>query len=346
MKIGFISYPMLFQRNGGLQIQIRETLLSLRKLGVDANIVDPLNSDLSEYDILHVFSINHGNHNIINTAKEKGCKVILSPLAEEKWTESIAKRCKLIDKIIGKFTNYLNYSFYSQAYKGIQNCDHIIALGNQESLALSNAFDVRKEKISIIENGVPERFFSATPNLFYEKIKIDGEFILCVGSINENKNQLTLSKALSQFLPDLKLVLIGHTSTSNKDYLNKVLENTNVIYLGPLDYDDPLLESAYTAASIFALPSFGEVFPLSSLESLASGTPVIMTKNSSMKLKNSGNEFLTFDPSNAKEISNTIKKVLRKKPDSEQCRNIVYNFRWDIVAKKLLNIYSKLDKYS
>src|SRR5450830_1193345 len=47
MRVGILSYPMLFQREGGLQVQVRETIAALNRLGQDdahplqAELVDP-----------------------------------------------------------------------------------------------------------------------------------------------------------------------------------------------------------------------------------------------------------------------------------------------------------------
>jgi len=43
MRIGILSYPMLFQREGGLQIQVRETVAALNHLdaSMSAELVDP-----------------------------------------------------------------------------------------------------------------------------------------------------------------------------------------------------------------------------------------------------------------------------------------------------------------
>ena len=115
---------MLFQKKGGLQIQVKETLAALLEAGMDADIFDPLSAKLEDYDVIHVFSANHGNYNIVAAAKEAGCKVVMSPLAEDKWNRKIAFRSRLIDKVLRRLSSYLNYSFYSQVAHCFKQCDH------------------------------------------------------------------------------------------------------------------------------------------------------------------------------------------------------------------------------
>lgn len=55
MKVGLISYPMLWQRQGGVQNKIHNTLVALSGLGVESRLFD-INTDcLTDFDLLHVF---------------------------------------------------------------------------------------------------------------------------------------------------------------------------------------------------------------------------------------------------------------------------------------------------
>src|SRR5450830_1265462 len=62
MRVGILSYPMLFQRDGGLQIQVRETIAALNRLPqlparpLDVQLVDANHQRLADFDVLHVFS--------------------------------------------------------------------------------------------------------------------------------------------------------------------------------------------------------------------------------------------------------------------------------------------------
>jgi len=342
MKVGLISYPMLFQKKGGLQIQVKETLAALLEAGMDADIFDPLSAKLEDYDVIHVFSANHGNYNIVAAAKEAGCKVVMSPLAEDKWNRKIAFRSRLIDKVLRRLSSYLNYSFYSQVAHCFKQCDHLVALGEGEKIALNTAFDVANKKISIVKNGIPERFFNASPTLIKAQENPAENFILNVGTINENKNQLTLAEALKEYLPEQHLILIGPVSKSNEAYLQEILALGNSTYLGELEYDSPLLTSVYAAGAVFALPSTQEVYPLSALEALAAGTPVVVTKVSSMNFDCTANEFQLVTPSDKREIADKITNALNDRPSPSQCKNLVSGFSWQQVAQQLIVIYKSL----
>jgi hypothetical protein len=59
MRVGILSYPMLFQREGGLQIQVSSTIAALQRLsvpGLRVELVDPNRQRLDQFDLIHVFS--------------------------------------------------------------------------------------------------------------------------------------------------------------------------------------------------------------------------------------------------------------------------------------------------
>ncbi|REL25205.1 glycosyltransferase [Thalassotalea euphylliae] len=341
-RVGLISYPMLFQKKGGLQIQVLETLNALKELSVDASLVNVLTDDLADFDILHVFSSNHGNANIITTAKDKGCKVVISPLAEDKWNAKYSTRSRLIEPLLKKFTGYLNYSFFSRLYDAMQLCDHFVALGQAEKTALNQAFDINNDDITIIPNGIPQRFFDASPDYFRQETGIEGDFVLNIASIDRRKNQLALAQAMKEYLPDAKLVLIGPVLKSNEAYLKQIEAVGNVAYLGSFDYQSDMLPSAYAAASVFSLPSIQEVLPLSALESMAAGTPAIVTKVSSMEFPCKNHEFALVDPENHADIASTIEKATLQPPTKASCQNMVRHLTWHAVANQLIEIYENI----
>lgn len=91
MRVGILSYPMLFQRDGGLQIQVRETIAALNRLPklparpLEVQLVDANHQRLADFDVLHVFSASNGTYRIMEMASEQGVPVVLSPLLSPGW---------------------------------------------------------------------------------------------------------------------------------------------------------------------------------------------------------------------------------------------------------------------
>jgi len=342
MKAAILSYPMLFQNQGGLQIQIHETITSLNNIGINAKLIDPGREKLTDYDIIHVFSAINGNHRIIEYAKAIKKPVVTSPLIQPHWNRQLGRRARLMESIVGHLSNWEIKTEYRHIYSCLDKSDRLIALGNLEKKAIISAFRLPDSKIDIIPNGIPERFFKANERLFIEKTGINSGFVLCIGSIYQHKNQITLAEVTRNL--NVPLVLIGPCLPSNKSYLETLLKFPNVHYIGALEYDDPLLASAYAAAAVFCLPSLSEVMPLCVIESLAAGTPVVMTKNHGMDTSELQKVLSEISPLKTNMIQESIASYLLNPPDKQLCSSSVEDLTWNNVAISIKNVYTKLLK--
>lgn len=339
LRVGLLSYPMLYQRTGGLQIQVAATLDALRAIGVDAAMVDPVKERLDQYHLIHVFSLINGNHRIVETAKGMGCKVVLSPLVQPSWTRAQGRRAAMLDRIVGKLTGWEVQTSYGQMRGALALADSLVALGHAEQEAMAEAFGVQRSRISIIENGIAREFFEATPDEFRQRTGIHGPFVLCVAGINDYKNQQAIVQALQG--TDTPVVLIGDCLSEDKPYLAALQQHANVHYLGRVAHGDPLLRSAYAAATVFALPSRGEVMPLSVMEALAAGTPVVMTDRHAMHLASAQEVVREHAPEDIAQLRRHLLDSLSTPAPADQCRRAVADFSWDSVARRLLQLYRK-----
>ena len=340
MRVAFLSYPMLFQRQGGLQIQIKETIIALNRLDIYAELINPNSDQLVNYDLIHVFSAINGNYRIVEAAKDVGKPVVLSPLIRPDWTRFTGIRERFLDRLVGKITGWHVQTTYRDINYCLQASDAIVALGETEKMSISNAFLVAQDKVSVVYNGIPRRFFDATPELFCKTFNIEPGFVLCAAAINDHKNQLTLAESIKN--TGKKFIVIGSCLASFQPYLAKLLAYPNVIYLGAIPYDDPLLASAYAAAGVFCLPSQSEVMPLSVLESLAAGTPVVVTKNHCMDVSSMKCMVREIEPNDGIAIKQAILNSFDSNISSDACRAIVGGFSWDKVALDLSVIYQSI----
>ena len=141
-------------------------------------------------------------------------------------------------------------------------------------------FGVRR-RIEVIENGVDLRPFLSPPHpVTKTKLKIpeDSVLLVYVGRLSSEKN---LTRLLEQFaiaqnsLPHLHLLLIGSGPSENDlPLLAKHLRIAdNVHFSGPVDYED--VANYLAAADIFVTASVSEVHPLTVIEGMAAGLPVV-----------------------------------------------------------------------
>ncbi|NOT12419.1 MAG: glycosyltransferase family 4 protein [Methylococcaceae bacterium] len=340
MRVAFLSYPMLFQRQGGLQIQIKETIAALNQLDIQTELINPHQDQLAVYDLVHVFSAINGNYRIVEAAKDLGKPVVISPLIRPDWTRLSGMRERFLDRLVGRLTGWHIQTTYREIHYCLLASDAIVALGEIEKNSITEAFLIEAEKVSVIPNGIPKRFFEATPALFSEKFNIEPGFVLCVAAINSHKNQLALAEALKD--TGLKVVLIGTCLEFSKAYLAQLMAYPHVVYLGSLAYENPLLASAYAAAGVFCLPSLSEVMPLSVLEALAADTPAVMTRNHCMDISLMQNMVREIAPNDHDAIRQAICATLANPVGAKACRASVAAFSWDSVAVDLAAIYRRV----
>lgn len=138
--------------------------------------------------------------------------------------------------------------------------------------------------IALIPNGVaapesidPELFFNRFPELR------DRTIALFLGRLHPKKGLPMLCDAWSEVCgdyPEGHLVIAGPDSDGRQQSLEELVAargiQSRVTFAGMLRGDEKW--AALRAAGFFALPSYSEGFSISVLEALATGTPVILSK--------------------------------------------------------------------
>lgn len=346
MRVGLMSYPMLFQRQGGLQIQVSETMAALNRLEegpmgrLTAELVDPNRDRLDAFDVIHVFSAINGNYRIVETACDLGVPVVLSALIPPGWSRADGVRARFADLLAGRLTAWQSHTSYGQTRRALQLATRVVALGDAEREAIKAAFLVDHAKIRVLPNGICPSFFDADAAAFRRRTGMLGPFVLMVGAISPYKNQLGVANALAG--SGLPMVVIGNALRQDQTYLRQLLAVPGVRWLGQLDHADPLLASAYAAASVLVLPSRGEVFPLCALESLAAGTPVVMTDQSALHLPGSAFALKQVRWDDGGKQAALIGALVAQPPPRERVRALVSQFTWQAVACDIARVYGEL----
>lgn len=340
MKVAVLSYPMLFQTKGGLQIQVLETIDNLNGIGCEARLIDPSREHLSEFDLVHVFSAINGNQRIVEHARAFKVPCIVSPLIQPHWTVALGRRARFADRLVGKITGWQVSSELRQIATAIELADHLIALGKVEQQRLVETFACPPDRVTVIPNGISDRFFGADGRAFCERFDITPGYALCVASIDAYKNQLGVAQALAG--SGVPLVLVGDCLPANRPYLDRLKAMPGVRHVGGFSHDDPMLASAYAAAGALCLASPSEVMPLTVLEALAAGTPAVLTRNHSMDLDGAMAAFVTeVDPSSSEQIREAIVRALASTAPRAVITESVRHLTWRAVGQRVLDVYER-----
>ena len=167
------------------------------------------------------------------------------------------------------------------------------------------------------------------------------------------KNALdTLIDAASSIVPnnpDILFVIVGTGPDARfiKEYTKKLGIEANVIFTGGIP--DEYLPHYYGSADVFVLPSrSGEGFPLTVLESMAAGLPVIATNTGGIPevVQNTVNGFLV-PPKRPNALADAISKLFSsrgktRKMGSEARRIVKEKFTWKKTVQQLKGVYDEI----
>lgn len=144
---------------------------------------------------------------------------------------------------------------------------------------------------------------------------------------------------------EFKLVIAGdadHETSYSKALKNLANKTDGVILTGTV-YKEVLSE-LYSNAGLFVLPSYYEGFPISLLEALSFGVPVLVSDIAAHK-EILLPDFRYFRTGNVQELSKGLKKCIQKGIDENEKQRytdlIKTYYDWDIIAKKTLSVYKE-----
>lgn len=150
-----------------------------------------------------------------------------------------------------------------------------VAVGRQSADDLERLYGLNRERIHVVHNGVPYPAPPPVPGGLDRRPVIG-----CVARYEDQKGLDRLIRAMVD-IPDARLVLVGHGSL--RDDLRMLAAELGVadrVDVGPWRSDARQLIAAF---DVFALASVDEAFPLTIVEAMLAGTPVVATDVGSVK---------------------------------------------------------------
>lgn len=335
MKVLIDSYNECFQNDsGGVRIKIEYFMQYMSKL-VDAKLFNKWEDKITEYEILHVFKPGIQNYAFIMHAKRNGVPVVVSSIVPSESKKKI-KIKKLIDRCVNLNTPY-------RFMKKIFNvADVVIAETIFEKDYLIFAYGVDEAKVYVIPNGVSFSEQYVDSSYFEEVTGIREQFVLQVGRFDRNKNQLSTIQAVQG--TDIHVVFIGGPDKDDMKYYDECVSaaTDNVHFLGWVDHNNPLLQSAYRACHSFILPSYSEILGNALIEAASFGANIISTNVLPLDSWGIREDCFVINPANINDIKEKIIQSQNTEKREILSEKIKQKFNWNVIAKEHYEIYRRL----
>lgn len=236
--------------------------------------------------------------------------------------------------------------------RGMNTARHIICVSQNVLDLAADYYQVPRERMSVVHNGVGEHF-RAIPDSdaqpFLDRYRIERPYMLFIGRYETRKNILRTIEAFDIFrreaAPDMKLVLAGAQSWAGSAVDRLIGQRglrANIIEPGYISNAD--LPNIYSAAEVFVFPSLWEGFGIPVVEAMASGTPVL-TSNLSSLPEVAADAALFVDPYSIDDIALGMEKLYRDEGLRHSLREKglrrAADFSWRRTAEQTLDVYGR-----
>lgn len=237
-------------------------------------------------------------------------------------------------------------------------CELLIATTpTQRDILTDGVYDVPLEKIRVIPPGYDDqRFFPvslSTRQVLKQQLGLQGPVVLALGRIAKNKGYDLLLEAMSpvfERVPEARLVLaVGSTAPNDAEQemigqLRGLAQELGIAHRVVFkDYiQDNELADYYRAADVFALSSRYEPFGMTAIESMACGTPTVVTTEGGLCEQVAwGIEAIYANPFDPEAYGHAIAAVLQHPRIAAQLakfgpRKARSRFTWTGIAQQLL----------
>ncbi|MBN2094109.1 MAG: glycosyltransferase family 4 protein [Candidatus Zambryskibacteria bacterium] len=243
----------------------------------------------------------------------------------------------------------INKEVYNVELEGYRKADAIVTVSNRVKNTVINKYGIPSEKIKVVHNGVEFQKSDADVPEFIKKIKDNGgKIVLFAGRITVQKGPdyfVKMAEKVLQHEPNTYFIVSGSGDMEGQ-MIRMIAErglSSKFIFCGFLRGKE--LATIYRDSDIYVMPSVSEPFGLLPLETMVSGTPALISKESGVSEITSNilkSHFWDVD-----DMSDKVISVLRHDKLcnylSENGNKEVKNIHWKKAAESLISVYNSLD---
>ena len=233
--------------------------------------------------------------------------------------------------------------------------DKIIAVSEKTREDLMHYFQIPRERIRVIYEGVSENFFHvsdpARRRQFLSRQELPDQFFLYVGLMKPHKNVNRLIRIYRKLRSEGKLgtplVMVGKKDKKypkGQELTQNLATGDGIFYLPQIASQEELA-FLYGSAKALVHPSLYEGFGLTCLEAMASGLPVAVSRVASLP-EVTGDAGFYFDPYSDDSLSEALTQMdsndgLRKAL-SQKGKDRARRFSWNRAAEETIQVYKEV----
>lgn len=314
---------------GGLEVQMDQTAQALRLRGHTVEHLDWWSSTL-ETDVVHVFGGFYHHAELVERLVGAGHRVVVTAnmvRIHPAWQYRLAS-------MLGGLASRTTLGLRGRL---LRSAAAVTVASEAERRDVLQLFSIPAKRVHVIANGVEQRFFDAKPNAAHALLGTE-PFVLCVASVEPNKNQLRLINAIGP--TGTPLVLVGDPKPSpDQSYITAVRQAVNsypnVQWIGGIDRSSDLLPALYAAARVHVLPSLAEAQGLATLEAAAAGCAVVTSNLPTLRAAFTS-DVTMCNPTNEHSIRTAVMGAWRS---PRSARSAPWLISWQDVAEQLEAVY-------
>lgn len=227
--------------------------------------------------------------------------------------------------------------------KYVETADLVICVSESTRDDLIRIYGHIEAPIRVVHHGVADRFHPGAPRLDF----LPERYVLFVGNRGQYKDAELLFQAFAQIArdhDDLQLLCVGGSGLSASEVAR--LDSLGIrSRVSQRFLPDDQMVSAYAHAEVFVFPSRFEGFGLPALEAMATGTPVLLARATSLP-EVGGKAAMYFSPGDPRELAEQLRELvensgLRERMSKSGIEHAAA-FTWSSTARRTAAAYREV----
>ena len=295
-RVRFVPYQPLSLMLGGFEVQMLAALEAVRATGTLAAPLNPW-SEEANYDIVHLWGLGSCHEQVVRWAESRGKSIVITALLP-----FVSPLSQLKYRVLGGEARSAKLNMLSKA-------SSLVVVSEEQADVATKMLRVPTQKVRVIPNIVHSNFIRTGRETPISE-RPPG-YVFCCGQVCRRKNQHRLVEACNKI--GVSVVLAGDSTPGEEEYGEKVRillsDNPRGEWITGLSPGSDPLVDLYDGCGGFALPSENETQPISVLEAMARGKPVLIG-NGPYSRQQAFHRACKVDPHSVMEIARGLTDVL------------------------------------